>query len=82
MLEWRAAWWEQHQEGWEGQDEVMHEGIRAYAIRQADIQCGLRARFTRLWDKPLVPIYSQGESNEGAASSLDPVLESLVEEDK
>ena len=81
-LEWRAAWWEQRQEGWEGQDEVMHEGIRAYAIRQADIQRGLRARFTRLWDQPLVPIYSQEESNEGAASSLDPVLESLVEEDE
>lgn len=81
-LEWRAAWWEQRREGWIGQDEAMQEGIRAYATRQADIQRGLHTRFTRLWDKPLVPLCSQEDSNEGAGSSLDPLLESLVEEDE
>ena len=81
-LEWRAAWWEQRREGWTGQDEAMHEGIRAYATRQADIQRGLHTRFTRLWDKPLVPLGSQEESNEVVSCSLDPLLESLVEEDE
>ena len=81
-LEWKATWWEQRREGWEGQDEATREGVRAYASRQAEIQCGLHSRFTRLWDKPLAPLGSQEESNEGPGSSLDPLLESLVEEDK
>ena len=81
-LEWRAMWWEQRREGWESHDEAMREGIRAYATRQAGIQRGLCLRFTRLWDKPLVPLGSQEESNEGPAVALDPVLESLVEEDE
>lgn len=82
MLEWRAMWWEQHREGWEGQDEAIREGVRAYASRQAEIQCGLHTRFTRLWDRPLAPLGSQEESNERPGASLDPLLESLVEEDK
>ena len=81
-LEWKATWWEQRREGWEGQDEATREGVRAYASRQAKIQRGLHSRFTRLWDKPLAPLGSQEESNEGPGSSLDPLLESLVEEDE
>ncbi|EDR03963.1 uncharacterized protein LACBIDRAFT_330859 [Laccaria bicolor S238N-H82] len=81
-LEWRAMWWEQRREGWESQDGAMREGIRAYATRQAGIQRGLCLRSTRLWDKPLVPFGSQEESNEGPGSALDPLLESLVEEDE
>ena len=81
-LEWRAVWWEQRREGWTGQDKAMHKGIRVYATWQADIQCSLHTRFTRLWDKPLVPLCSQEESNEVVSSSLDPLLESLVEEDE
>ena len=67
--------------GMESQDEVTCEGVRAYASQQAEIQRSLHSRFTWLWDKPLAPLGSQEESNEGPGSSLDPLLESLVEED-
>ena len=80
-LEWKAAWWEERQLGWEGLDGAGQEGIRAYAVRQANLQRALQAQFTRLWDKPLTPLVSQDDSGEIASFILDPVLEELVEED-
>ncbi|EDR12898.1 uncharacterized protein LACBIDRAFT_323718 [Laccaria bicolor S238N-H82] len=80
-LEWRAAWWEDLWKGWEGLDEAMMEGVNAYASRQANMQHMLRTRFSRLWDKPMVPIVRQEDSGEGPYASVDPILEELVEDD-
>ena len=81
-LEWKAEWWNQQQVGWPGVDNPIHKGVRAYASRQAHIQQSLHERFTRLWEKLLVPLASQEESNEGPGSSVDPLLEALVKEDE
>ena len=81
-LEWKVEWWNQRREGWSGLDNPTCEGVRAYASRQACIQRSLHERFTRLWEKPLVPLTSEEESNEGPGSSVDPLLEALVEEDE
>ena len=81
-LEWKAAWWEERQLGWGGLDDAGWEGVRAYAVRQANMQRALHARFCRLWDRPLMPLVSQDDSGEVASFILDPVLEELVEEDE
>ena len=80
MLEWKVEWCNQCREGWPGLDEPAREGVKAYASRQAHIQRSLHERFTQLWEKPLVPLASQEESNEGPASSINPLLEALIEE--
>ena len=80
-LEWKVEWWNQRRKGWPGLDEPTREGVSAYVSRQAHIQRSLHERFTRLWEKPLVPLATGEESNEGPRSSVDPLLEALVEED-
>ena len=65
-----------------GLDDAGREGVRAYAVRQANMQRALHARFCRLWDRPLMPLVSQDDSGEVASFILDPVLEELVEEDE
>ena len=80
-LEWRAAWWEDLRKGWEGLDDTMMEGVDAYASWQANVQHMLHTRFSRLWDKPMVPMVRQEDSGEGPCASVDPILEELVEDD-
>jgi hypothetical protein len=80
-LEWKALWWEERQVGWEGLDDAGRDGVRAYAVRQANLQRALHARFSRWWDKPLVPLISQDDSGEVPSYIVDPVLEELVEDD-
>jgi len=58
------------------------EGVNAYASRQANMQHKLHARFSRLWDKPMVPIVGQEDSGEGPSASVDPILEELVEDNE
>ena len=81
-LEWKASWWDERRDGWPGLDDPMREGVRAYASRQASIQRALHERFTHLWERPLVPLGTQEESNEGPGLSVDPLLEALIEEDE
>lgn len=81
-LEWKAAWWDERRTGWDALDEPTREGVWAYASRQASIQRALHARFTRIWDKPWIPLTSADEANEGPGYSIDPVLESLAEHDE
>ena len=82
MLEWKASWWDNRQEGWPGLDAAASEGVRAYAARQASIQRNLHARFTRLWDQPLVPFTRNEDSGEGSAMVLDPVVEAFFEDNE
>ena len=80
-LEWRATWWEERSEGWDELDEATKEGVKAYASRQASIQRALHKQFSRLWDKPLIPVVSNDDTGEAPSTYVDPVLESLVEDD-
>jgi len=82
MLEWKANWWDERGDGWHSLDDPMHEGVWAYACRQVSIQWALHECFTHLWEKPLVPLGTQEETNEGPALSIDPLLEALIEEDE
>ncbi|EDR07938.1 uncharacterized protein LACBIDRAFT_327111 [Laccaria bicolor S238N-H82] len=81
-LEWKASWWDERRNGWPGLDDPMSEGVHAYVSRQVSIQWALHECFTRLWEKLLVPLGSQEESNEGSGLSVNPLLEALVEEDE
>ena len=82
MLEWKASWWDEHHDGWPGLDDPMCKGVQAYMSHQASIQQALHECFTRLWERPLVPLDTQEESNEGPRLSVNPLLEALIEEDK
>ena len=79
-LEWRAVWWEEHSEGWDGLDEATKEGVKVYASRQASIQHSLHKQLSWLWDRPLTPLVSSDDTGEAPGVYLDPVLESLVED--
>ena len=48
-LEFHSAWWSGLQSGWEGVDDCLLNGIRAYALRQADTLNKIHAHFVRLW---------------------------------
>ena len=56
--------------------------MKAYAARQARIQCELHARFARLWDQPLVPFTRDEDSGEGIMMVLDPVVEAFFEDEE
>ena len=45
------------------------------------MQRDLLAHFTRMWDKPLVPVVNDEDSGEAHLTALDPSLEMLVEEE-
>ena len=81
-LDWKASWWDDRQEGWSGLDAAASEGVKAYAARQARIQRDLHARFTRLWDQPLVPFVRDEDSGEGSTTVLDPVVEAFFEDEE
>jgi hypothetical protein len=81
-LEWKASWWDDRQEGWSGLDAAASEGVKAYAARQARIQRELHARFTRLWDQPLIPFTRDEDSGEGITMVLDPVVEAFFEDEE
>ena len=80
-LEWKASWWDDRQEGWSGLDAAASEGVKAYAVRQARIQCELHVRFTRLWDQLLVP-FTRDDSGEGITMVLDPVVEAFFADEE
>ena len=81
-LDWKASWWDDHQEGWSGLDAAASEGVKAYAARQARIQRDLHTRFTRLWDQPLVHFVRDEDSGEGSMTVLDPVVEAFFKDEE
>ena len=56
--------------------------MKAYAARQARIQCELLVSFTRLWDQPLVPFMRDEDSGEGIMMVLDPVVEAFFKDEE
>ena len=79
-LEWEGRQWEGRTEPCTA-DAAAAEGIKAYAIRQAQVRRDLLDHFTRMWDKPLVPVVNNEDSGEAPLTALDPSLEMLVEEE-
>ena len=50
---WYEQWWldRADQQGAEGQNNVLLEGLSAYAFRQAKIRSQLREHFKKLWNQ-------------------------------
>jgi hypothetical protein len=51
FLEWQAKWWVSIQEAKQrvSMDDIFHEGMTAYALRQAHIRVKLKEKFAMLW---------------------------------
>ena len=49
FLEWKSNWWLQHQELRKGLSRDLDEGMRAFAMGQADLQQRLAAHFQEIW---------------------------------
>jgi hypothetical protein len=45
FLEWRLAWWMSHQTAWDGLDDTVADGLKAYALRQAALYTSLATSF-------------------------------------
>lgn len=65
---------------WSGLPLDIAEGVRAYALRQADVHRSIRDSFQEMWNRPLNPPVSKEETGEdGPEPFVDPMLESIVE---
>lgn len=56
FLEWKAAWWDERQEGLMVIAPDINEGLCSYAVDQATLQRSLAASFRLLWNTPLAQI--------------------------
>lgn len=67
FLSWRSKWWEQRRER-PNPRKVPHleEGVRAYAIKQSEIQLGLHTKFLKMWNTSL-----RDEEVEGGEEAMD-----------
>jgi len=53
FLEWKNEWWSQWQDLREGLSPELDEGLKAFAMGQADLQQRLAAHFQGIWKGPL-----------------------------
>lgn len=54
FLDWRATWWDNRQCHLNaGKVPQLEEGLKAYAVKQAEIQRGLRDKFSKIWKSSL-----------------------------
>lgn len=67
-MTWKALWWGERSQAWEGLEEGLADGIAAYASCQASIQRALSNSFTLIWDTPLL---ADVEAARGVNASLD-----------
>ncbi|KAE9401895.1 hypothetical protein BT96DRAFT_991729 [Gymnopus androsaceus JB14] len=68
FLEWRSKWWEQRQQRPNPRKVPrLEEGVKAYAMRQAEIQQGFHAKFLKMWSVSL----RKEEGVEGGEETLD-----------
>lgn len=49
FLLWRADWWQERAIDWDGVDPDVADGLRAYALRQADTCTSISQHFSRKW---------------------------------
>lgn len=79
-LQWNIKRWADCAGGWSGLPLDIAEGVRAYALRQADVHRSIRDSFQEMWNRPLNPPVSKEETGEdGPEPFVDPMLESIVE---
>ncbi|PPQ76700.1 hypothetical protein CVT26_004470 [Gymnopilus dilepis] len=52
-LEWKADWWRSRVDLRGDMSSDLREGLRAFALSQADVQSALAVYFRRIWDAPL-----------------------------
>ena len=64
FLEWKSEWWVERQELREGLLRDLDEGLRAFAMGQADLQRRLAVRFREIWKGSL-----QDEATDNCTSS-------------
>ncbi|PPQ77497.1 hypothetical protein CVT26_006143 [Gymnopilus dilepis] len=65
-LGWKASWWRDRTALRQGLTQELEEGVRAFALAQADVQDALATEFRRMWDVALQP-----PSNESGVAGLD-----------
>ncbi|KAF9047245.1 hypothetical protein BJ165DRAFT_1331730, partial [Panaeolus papilionaceus] len=53
FLEWKEKWWNDQAHRRSVNDSTLAEGLESYAVRQGEIQRGLRVLFREQWDAPL-----------------------------
>ncbi|KAK7019683.1 hypothetical protein VNI00_018005 [Paramarasmius palmivorus] len=81
FLEWRAQEWESCAEvvmGW-GEDE--HEGSRAYALAQANVQRALKVAFHGEWKKTLVEVEESEELEEEDSADYEAVNDESADDE-
>ncbi|KAJ6468859.1 hypothetical protein C8R45DRAFT_1105497 [Mycena sanguinolenta] len=73
FLEWRAGWWRELVDNQAVDGVDMKEGFTAYALRQADIQDRMKARFTHDWREVArwIELGHQGVANFKAEARAD-----------
>ena len=54
FLEWKSAWWMLHQTAWDGLDDTVVNGLKAYALCQAALYTSLATSFQAKWEAPAV----------------------------
>jgi len=54
FLDWHAKWWQERADLWPDVDPALHNGLCAYAAKQADMQQGLAWSFAKTWYLSLI----------------------------
>jgi hypothetical protein len=54
FLEWRSSWWKSRRTEWDGLDNEVVNGLKAYALRQAALHESLASAFQDKWEAPAV----------------------------
>jgi len=80
FLGWKAKWW-RSQEARREVDATLREGLKAYAIVQANLQDILAADFLAIWKKPLDDEGHEGEDNSDDDSEEEGSQQESCDED-
>ena len=64
FLEWKSDWWLQRQGVRTGLTRELDEGLRAFAVGQADLQRHLAAHFREIWKGSLDDENANNSSND------------------
>ncbi|KAF9564716.1 hypothetical protein CPC08DRAFT_720776 [Agrocybe pediades] len=88
-LEWKSRWWRDRQTLGVDVSRDLAEGIRGYAISQAEVQESLAKHFRKLWEAPLKDSIDDittnvGQTRHGQVSSDEPkeAFEDELEEEE
>lgn len=74
FLDWRANWWRDREFQWEGLDNEVSDGLRAYALRQAATYSSIAANFQRKWAQTDVKAARDASSTTSALLGLEDTI--------